>query len=178
LHFGDRRVVEDAGRQVELENFHRVLTDISRGVASNDVRAFIVDAFVRGARVNSAEHTEFEGNTAVFTKRRYRDAWNRKIVRRVAASSNHHIKLKARVRARGQRGANWYGESRVKYIRQRCRAMNLWNLQLAGDWHPSFETKDIGPRPHLMRWLVVVAVVVGVAGCGCGGGGLVVEKGA
>ena len=39
-----------------------------------------------GDLVGSADRAPLEGNTAVFTKRRYRDAWNRCITRRVAKS--------------------------------------------------------------------------------------------
>ena len=34
----NRRVVQDQGREAELENFHRVLSDISMGIASNASR--------------------------------------------------------------------------------------------------------------------------------------------
>ena len=47
------------------------------------MRKFIVDAYVRGAVVGSAERAELEGSTAVFAKRRYRDRYNRTLVRRV-----------------------------------------------------------------------------------------------
>ncbi len=67
----NRRVVQEPGREAELETFHEVLNDVSHGIASNVVRSFILDAYVRGARIGGcAENTDFEGNTAVFTKRR------------------------------------------------------------------------------------------------------------
>ena len=71
----NRRVVQEQGREAELENFHRVLSDISFGIASNDVRQFVIDAYVRGAKIGNAENADFEGNTAVMTKRRYREGW-------------------------------------------------------------------------------------------------------
>ena len=74
----------DVSRAAELEEFHKVLTDISMGRATERVRTFFVDAFVRGARIGSAEQVDFEGNTSVFPKRRYRDKWNRTVVRRIA----------------------------------------------------------------------------------------------
>ena len=49
----NRRVVQDVGRQAELEQFHEVLTDISFGVASNAVRHFVLEAYVRGAVVGN-----------------------------------------------------------------------------------------------------------------------------
>ena len=45
----------------------------SRRIASNEVRQFVIDAYVRGAKIGNAENAEFEGSTAVMTKRRYRD---------------------------------------------------------------------------------------------------------
>ena len=69
----NRRVIADATRQAELNAFHTVLNDISMGVASNEVRSFLIDAYTRGARIGNAENVPFEGSTSVFTKRRYRD---------------------------------------------------------------------------------------------------------
>ena len=68
----NRRVVTDESRRAELELFHEVLTDISMCRATQSVRDFIIAAYVRGASTGNAEHTALEGNTAVFTKRRYR----------------------------------------------------------------------------------------------------------
>ena len=65
----NRRVVTAAGRADELEAFHRVLTDISMGVPSNDVSKFLVDAYVRGAQCGCAERAELERSTSVFTRR-------------------------------------------------------------------------------------------------------------
>ena len=55
------------------ENFHQVLSDISLGRASNEVRQFVCESYLRGARIGNAENCDFEGSTAVMTKRRYRD---------------------------------------------------------------------------------------------------------
>ena len=109
-----------------------VLNDISLGDASHDVRSFLAGAYVRGASSNCAEQTPFEGSTGVFTKRRYRDRFNRTMVKRVSSECGHRLKVKARVRAKGTRGANWYGESRVAFLRKRCRPQMLWNITLAG----------------------------------------------
>ena len=57
----NRRVVQDQSRLGELDLFHKVLTDISLGNASDDVRSFIVDAYVRGYKIGSAENVPFEG---------------------------------------------------------------------------------------------------------------------
>ena len=147
----NRRVVQDVRRQPELDAFHDVLSDISFGRASNAVRSFIVDSYVRGAAVRRPENVDFEGSTAVFTKRRYRDRWNRTVVRRVSKKHNHSIRIKAKIRARGTRGQNWYPESRVQLVRKKCRTQSLFTLHLAGDWHYSVEDLPTGSRPHLMR---------------------------
>ena len=42
-----------------------MLGDISMGSASNEVRKFIIDSYVRGAKIGNAEAANFEGNTAV-----------------------------------------------------------------------------------------------------------------
>ena len=100
---------------------------------------FIVAAYIRGAEnANTAQDVEFEETTAVFTKRRYRDAWNRCIVKRIANKSAHSIKIKARVRAKGQRGSGWYGEKLVQFLRRKCRCQALWSLHLAGDFYNAY----------------------------------------
>ena len=70
----NRRVVQDESRREEIEAFHEVLTDISLCRCTSVVRRFLVNAYVKGAKIGSAERSPLEGNTAVFTKRRYRDA--------------------------------------------------------------------------------------------------------
>ena len=71
----NRRVVAgDASRAHELENFHEVLSDISWGRATQRVRDFIIEAYVRGADCGNAERAELEGSTSVFTKRRFRES--------------------------------------------------------------------------------------------------------
>ena len=108
----NRRVVSggdgEEDRSEELESFHRVLTDISWGRCSQEVRAFIVNAYVHGSKINCAENTGFESSTAVFTKRRYRDRFNRKMLKRIGAECHHLLKIKARVRPKGTRSSsNW-----------------------------------------------------------------------
>ena len=90
----NRRVVQDEARRDEIEQFHEILAGISMCEATQVVRDFIVAAYVRGASIGTAEHTPLEGNTAVFTKRRYRDAWNRCVTRRISKSHNHAVKIK------------------------------------------------------------------------------------
>ena len=155
----NRRVVQDARRQPELDAFHEVLSDISYGRASNTVRSFIVEAYVRGAAVRRAENVDFEGSTAVFTKRRYRDKWNRKVVGRVSKKHNHFVKIKAKVRSRGTRH-NWYADNRLQFIRKKARTQSQWTLHLAGDWHHSVEDMPTGRRPHLMRCMLIANLAV------------------
>ena len=101
----NRRVVQDASRSAELENFHQVLTDISLGRATEAVRAFLVDAYVRGYQIGTAENVPFEGSTAVFTRRRYRDKWNRKVVRRVSKKHNHStVEVQKIIKRKGKDG--------------------------------------------------------------------------
>ena len=92
----------------------------------------------------------------------YRDAWNRNLVRRIGRIHNHTLKIKARVRAKGQRGSNWYGEKRVEYLRRKCRTSNLWLLQLSGDFRPSFETEPIADleKHHIMRAMLTANLAV------------------
>ena len=65
--------MQETSRADEIEVFHKVLSDVSMGEASNDVRRFLVDAYVRGWKAACAEEVEFEGSTAVFAKKKYRD---------------------------------------------------------------------------------------------------------
>ena len=44
--------------------------------------------------------TPHSSDHLVFTKRRYRDAWNRLVLRRISKGHNHSVKIKARL-ARG-----------------------------------------------------------------------------
>ena len=135
----------------ELENFHGVLGDISYGRSTPRVRDFIVQAFVKGARCGNAHHCELEGSTAVFSKRRFRDRWNRTIVRQLARTRNHTMHVKARVRARGVTGHQYFNDRRTELCRAKARTQQIWSLQLAGDWFPAYETKVPALRPHYMR---------------------------
>lgn len=82
------------------------------------------------------------------------------MTRRVSKSHNHAVKIKAKVRARGTRGQNWYSDKRVGFIRCRVRTQNAWLLHLAGDFHASFETKQLLHRPHLMRCMLTSNLAV------------------
>ena len=68
----NRRVISgDEERELELDDYHEVLSDISWCRETAKVRRFFVEAYVRGAAVGSAERAELEGSTAAFTKRRF-----------------------------------------------------------------------------------------------------------
>ena len=72
----NRRVVKgddscSTDRKEEIEDFHAVLMDVSMGIASQRVRTFVVNAYVKGALTcGCAENAELEGSTSIFTKRR------------------------------------------------------------------------------------------------------------
>lgn len=156
----NRRVTVDAERAQESEEFHAVMGDVAMGVPSPRVKSFVIKAFVRGARVGCAQKTDFEGSTSVFTKRRYRDRWNRTLVRRIAKTCNHTLKVKGRVRARGARGNGWFNERRTLLARRNSRTQSLFNLHIAGDWHPEHETESHAPKPHMMRTMLVSNLAV------------------
>ena len=125
------------------------------GETTERMKKFIIAAYVRGARVGCAEHAEFEGSTSVFTKRRYRDRWNRIMVRRISKARNHRLKVKGRVRSRGARGQAWFNERRTQLARPLSRTQSLWNLHMAGDLLHESKTARHVPRPHMMRVLLV-----------------------
>ena len=156
----NRRVSVDTARSNESDEFHAVLSDIALGNATERVRKFVIEAYVRGARVGSAEKTDFEGSTSVFTKRRYRDRWNRILVRRIGKTRSHTLKIKGRIRSRGARGNGWFNDWRTLMARRNSRTQSLFILQLAGDWHPEHETARHAPRPHMMRTMLVSNLAV------------------
>ena len=60
----NRRVVQDESRREEIEVFHEVLAEISMCRCSPAVRKFLVNAYVKGTAIGSAERSPLEGNTA------------------------------------------------------------------------------------------------------------------
>ena len=52
---------------------------------------------------------------------------------------SHTLKVKARVRAKGQRGSKCYGEKKVAFLRRKCKPQSQWLLHLAGDFHSKFD---------------------------------------
>ena len=61
----NRRVIKEAGREKELEEFHNILGSISMGQPTPAVREFLVQAYVRGTNVGSAENVQLDGSTAI-----------------------------------------------------------------------------------------------------------------
>lgn len=145
----------DEARSAESGEFHAALGDIAWGRTTERVKKLVVEAYVRGARVGCAEKAELEGSTSVFTKRRYRDRWNRTLVRRIAKTRKHTLKIKGRVRSRGAKGNAWFSDRKTQLARRWSRTQSLWHLHIAGDWHPQFETTGQVPRPHMMRAMLV-----------------------
>ncbi len=155
----NRRIVKEAGREQELEHFHEVLQSISMGRPTDDVRRFLVQAYVRGAEVGCAEKVPLEGSTAIFTKRRYRDAWNRIVLRRIAKNHAHSLKIRAKVKAKGSEA--FFGQRRTNWVRSKARTQSLWSLHLAGDFHESFETVPIRTNNiHKMRVMIISNLAV------------------
>ena len=137
-----------------------MLSGVALGATTERVKKFVIDAYVRGARAGCAEKTDFEGSTSVFTKRRYRDRWNRTLVRRIAKTRSHSLKIKGRVRSRGARANGFFNERRALLARRNSRAQSLFILHIAGDWHPEYETATHAPRPHMMRAMLVSNLAV------------------
>ena len=59
-------------RREEIEGFHEMLNDVSMGVASQRVRKFLADSYVRGTlNCATADNAELEGNTSVHRAARH-----------------------------------------------------------------------------------------------------------
>ena len=77
------------------------------------------------------------------------------MVTRIAKDANHNLKVKARVRARGSRGQNWYSETRSQFVKKKARTQSLWMLHLSGDFHDTLERETPKSKPILMRVMLV-----------------------
>ena len=98
----NRRIVTSADpmEQKSLDDFHTVLEDIAFGMPTPLVKDFLIRAYVRGAKKTQA-NVGFEESIACFTKRRYRDAWNRAMQGRSAKEHNRALRVKAVFAPRG-----------------------------------------------------------------------------
>ena len=118
----------DGAKQAELDEFHRVLDDVAHGRASARVREFLVEAYVRGAakELASARRVPLDGPTAVFSKRAYRNRWNRQVLKRITASGARSLKVKANFKPKGSR-AGWYrSATNIAKITRRVRSCLLY----------------------------------------------------
>ena len=156
----NRRLARAGGAQgKELEDFHQILTDISNGIVSEQVREFVVKKYTEGALV-SAANVDFEGSTTVVSKRRFRDKWNRAVVRRLSKVSQRSLRVKALLKPTysDKKVLAFYSDKKAKSLQKKARSVALWNLQLAGHWNKD-TPPDGGPK-HLMRCMLVSNVDV------------------
>jgi len=139
------------------DSFHDTLEDIAAGTVSDKVRQYLVDSYVRGARMTQ-DNVEFEGSTACFTKRRYRDRWNKRVLARIGEKYKRSLRVKAVFVARGARNA-FVRDAAAEAIRRTVRSQSLVSLRLAGQW---LEDPPLGreTRPHCMRAMLVANVDV------------------
>ncbi len=92
----NRRVVKSedgdtAKRREEIEGFHEVLNDVSMGIASQRVRKFLAESYVRGTlNCATADHAELEGNTSVHRAARH-NAQTLPCTGRVVPSELSHV---------------------------------------------------------------------------------------
>ena len=84
----------DGTKQQQLDEFHQVLEDVAHNLSSSLVRSYVKDAYVQGAMRNP-HNVDFETSTACFTKRAYRDRWNRIILKRSSKKHKRSLKIKA-----------------------------------------------------------------------------------
>ncbi len=52
------------------------------------------------------------------------------------------------------------GIIRRELVRHTYNYKPRWQLHLAGDWFPAWETKDAHPQPHLMRAMLTANLAV------------------
>lgn len=115
----------DVAQQERQEEFHTTLEDIAHGRASQLAKRFFVESYVRGAGRNQS-NVGFEESTACFTKRRYRDAWNRKVLERSGKRHEHALRVKAVFATRGTE-SQWIRDEAANAIRRTVRSQCLVN---------------------------------------------------
>ena len=143
---------EDPLRQQGLEQFHNVLEAIAHGCASPPVQQFFVDAYVRGA-MTTQQNVAFDDSTSCFTLCRFRNRWNRQVLKRSAKRHHRSQTFKAVFATQGT-DKQWIRDSAAGEIKRSVRSQSLVTLRLAGQW---FEDAPISPatRPHWMRVMLV-----------------------
>jgi hypothetical protein len=147
----------DPEKQKDLDDFHQVLEDISMGNCTTLARKHIVAAYVRGAKKN-ALRVPIERGTACFSKRSFRDRWNKIISARAAKKYGRSLKIKAAYVSATHRDTALQGRT-VENIRRVVRSQSLDTLHLAGQW----QTDDPLPRqrqPYFMRAMLVANIDV------------------
>ena len=148
---------EDPASQQRLEDFHQTLEDIAWNHVTPAVRDFFVSAYLRGAS-RTQYVVDFEGSTACFTKRRYRDRWNKRLLERSAKKHGRSLKVKAVFATRGTE-KQWIREAAAAEIRRTVRSQCLTTLRLAGQWLEDPPMPGIA-RPHCMRAMLVANIDV------------------
>ena len=158
----NRRIVNDEERREELNQYHSDLDSVGHGLQLAGVEQLVVEAFARAAlaKQETAELAEFEGVTTIFAKRRYRDRWNRAVLNRLARLSGHTLRIKGEVVHQHGKGNERFKESTKKCIRQHAKTQSLWNLKLAGNWHPSYDEHLQPQRPYMMRVMLLANIDV------------------
>ena len=151
----------DAAKQAELDEFHFILDDIAHGRETPRVRRFLIDAYVRGAakKLATAQAVPLEGPTAVFSRRKFRDRWNRGVLSRIA-KRGRVLKVKGSFKAKGSRAAWFRSAQNLAKIKRKVKGQFLPELRLAGQWanDPPWEGEE---RPHLMRAMLVANMETG-----------------
>ena len=89
--FAFRMLRQNRRLQEGSDAFHGTLEDIGAGVYSDQVRQFLIEAYKRGAEMTQ-DNVGFEDSTACFTKRRYRDRWNKCVLVRLGRNMSACLK--------------------------------------------------------------------------------------
>ena len=147
----------DPVRQAELEEFHGVLEDVSKGKGTEVVQRYLVEAYVRGAQTTQ-KTVPFEGSTACFATRRHRDRWNKVVLDRSGKCHKRSMRVKASFAIRGTE-AQWVSDASAAVIRRSVRSQSPLNLRLAGQWLDDPPLPK-ATRPHCMRAMLVANINV------------------
>ena len=83
----------------------------------------------------------------------------RTVLRRIAKSHAHSIKVRAKVKAKGSE--EFFGPRRSNWVRSKARTQALWSLHLAGDFQSQFETVLFPSAiQHKMRVMMIANLSV------------------